>query len=364
MPDEDTAILGHYIRAFLDKEAAESQLRQVMESAEEFDPQLWTRAARELGLQGLAAAHEFGGSDAGLTALGVCFEELGRALVCAPFLSTVALAATALSQLPDTPATTELLTGIADGTCVASIAWSGQDPCDSELLAEQGHIDGVAAVVIDGLAADAILVAARDTTGLPGLYLTRAPFAGMTREPLHTLDLTRRLTRIRFEHASAEAMLRDARTVLARTRDVAWLLLAAEQLGGAQRVLEMALNYAKDRYQFGRAIGSFQAVKHGLADMLVQVESTRSVVYHALNSAQNDPSTLTFEAALARAVASETFLHCAAQNVQIHGGIGFTWEHSAHLYLKRAKSSSLIFGNSVAARRRLAEQLNLIEAAR
>jgi alkylation response protein AidB-like acyl-CoA dehydrogenase len=362
MPDEDAVQLGGYLRAFLAKEAPESELRSWMESEEAFDPQLWTRTAGELGVQGMAISSEYGGSEAGLTPLGVCFEELGAALVCAPFLSTVALAATALSQLTDDTAA-QLLSDIAGGSCTATLAWAGTDPCDSGLTVEAGSVSGTAEVVIDGWAADAILVAARNQRGVVGLYLARAPFEGVTRTPLHPLDLTRRLARVAFDRAPVEPLLADASRVLARSRDIAWLLLAAEQLGGAQRVLGMAVAYAKERFQFGRAIGSFQAVKHRLADMLVQVELTRSVVYNALHRAESEPSSLPLEAPLARSVASDTFLYCATSNIQVHGGIGFTWEHSAHLYLKRAKSSSLLFGDSAAARRRLAHQLDLVEVA-
>jgi alkylation response protein AidB-like acyl-CoA dehydrogenase len=361
MPDEDAVQLGGYLRAYLAKEAPESELRSRMESEEAFDVRLWTRTAAELGVQGMAISSEYGGSEAGLTPLGVCFEELGRALVCAPFLSTVALAATALSQVPGGTAA-ELLADIAAGTGTACLAWSGNDPCDSDLEVAGGYLDGTAEIVVEGWAADNVLVAARDRQGVVGLYLTRTPFDGVTRTRLQPLDLTRRLARLDFERAPVEPLLLDARQVLARTRDVAWLLLAAEQLGGAQRVLDLAVDYAKERVQFGRAIGSFQAVKHRLADMLVQVELTRSVVYHALHRAESEPAALPADAALARAVASDAFLHCAGGSIQVHGGIGFTWEHSAHLYLKRAKSSSLLFGSSTNARRRLARELDLAEA--
>jgi len=275
----------------------------------------------------------------------------------------VGLASTALAQLPDDSVAAELLSDISEGTSVVAVASSGHDLCQSTLTAEDGHIHGDAAFVVDGLAAGALLIAARNTSGQVGLYVARAPFTGIVREPLSPLDLTRRLARVQFDHAPVTTLLEDGRDVLARTQDVAWLLLAAEQLGGAQRVLDMALAHAKNRYQFGRAIGSFQAVKHRLADMLVQVEAARSVVYHGLQIAEREPSTLGIEASLARAVASPAFLECAAQNIQIHGGIGFTWEHSAHLYLKRAKASSVLFGSTVSARRRLARLLDLAGAA-
>jgi alkylation response protein AidB-like acyl-CoA dehydrogenase len=202
-----------------------------------------------------------------------------------------------------------------------------------------------------------------DSSGNTGLYLVGAPLAGVRRESLTALDSTRPLARVTFSSAPAQLLMTDAQPVINAALDTAWLLLAAEQLGGAQAVFDMALDYAKTRYQFGRPIGSFQAIKHRLAEMLVRVESARSVVYHALHESEAHPAARPVEAALARATASETFLACASDNIQIHGGIGFTWEHAAHLYLKRAKSSALLFGDAILARRQLAERLRIVEAA-
>jgi alkylation response protein AidB-like acyl-CoA dehydrogenase len=248
---------------------------------------------------------------------------------------------------------------------VATLAWSGRRPATSALRADDGTITGVAEIVIDGSLAQTILVAA-GVGDACGLFLVEADVAGLTaagltRTPLVALDSTRRLARLEFDGVPGELVAADAGAALERAMDVATLLLAAEQLGGAQRVLESAVEYARTRVQFGRYVGSFQAIKHRCADMLVDVELARSVVYHGLSRAQLDPATLPLEAALARSVVSEAFLHAAAANLQIHGGIGFTWEHSAHLYLKRAKSSALIFGDATVHRRRLAEQLGLVE---
>jgi alkylation response protein AidB-like acyl-CoA dehydrogenase len=168
------------------------------------------------------------------------------------------------------------------------------------------------------------------------------------------MDLTRRAARLEFAEAPAETLAVDAGAALARACDTAVVLLAAEQLGGASRVLEMAVGYARERVQFGRTIGSFQAIKHRCADLLMEVELARSVVYHALGTAAAEPAALPVESALAAAVSGDAYLRAAAANIQIHGGIGFTWEHPAHLYLKRAKSSSLLFGPPAAHRQRLA----------
>lgn len=364
MPNDDAMQFGLYFRDFLAKHSPESALRELTDSVDDYDTTLWTLTARQLGVQGLPVAKEFGGSGSDLTTLGVCFEELGRALVCAPFLSTVGITATALSELSRVSEdAAELLRGIADGSVVVAGAGLSAAVSGAPLAATAHGIDGVAPVVMDGWAADCLLVAAMDARKDIGLYLVRAPLAGVRRERLTAFDSTRPLAKVTFSSAPAQKIAADARPVIELALDTAWLLLAAEQLGGAQAVLDMALAYAKTRYQFGRPIGSFQAIKHRLAEMLVRVESARSVVYFALHESEVNPAARPVEAALARAAASEAFLACASDNIQIHGGIGFTWEHAAHLYLKRAKSSSLLFGDAVLARRRLAERLQIVKAA-
>jgi 3-oxochol-4-en-24-oyl-CoA dehydrogenase len=251
-----------------------------------------------------------------------------------------------------------LLGAIAAGESVATLAWAGAEPAASTLQHHDGTITGTAPIVIDGLAADVLLVAARDKEKV-GLYRVDPAHATLTRASLVSLDSTRRLARLTFAGVPAEAVAEDAAIGLQRGFDVARLLLAAEQLGGAQQVLDTAVDYARTRVQFGRVIGSFQAIKHRCADMLVEVELARSLVYSALATAQADPSTLRREAAMAGAFVSDAFVQLAADNVQIHGGIGFTWEHSAHLYLKRAKSSQQLLGRPVRHRRQLAEELGI-----
>ena len=364
MPDDDALQFGQYLREFLTKYSPGSAPCRLPGSGDEYDAALWALTARQLGVQGLAIAEEFGGSGSDLTALGVCFEEFGRALVCAPFLSTVGIAASMLGQLSHASEdSAQLLRRIADGSVIVAVAGLSAAVSDSALVATGGAIEGIAPVVVDGCAADCLLAVATDARGNTGLYLVGAPLAGVQRERLTAFDSTRPLARVTFSSAPAQLLAPDARPVIDSALDIAWLLLAAEQLGGAQAVFDMALGYAKTRYQFGRPIGSFQAIKHRLAEMLVRVESARSVVYHALHESQAHPAARPVEAALARATASEAFLACASDNIQIHGGIGFTWEHAAHLYLKRAKSSALLFGDTVLARRRLAECLRIVEAA-
>jgi alkylation response protein AidB-like acyl-CoA dehydrogenase len=359
IPGEDTEGLRTVVRDFLQKRSAEDEVRRLMETDSGYDEAVWAQAADGIGLHGLTIPERHGGSGATAVELGVVFEEMGAALYGGPFFATVALAATALTESGDEAAASEYLPSIASGAAVATLAWAGPEPASSALSA-RGHegrwtVSGTAGIVVDGATAGLVLIAARTGTGI-SLFAATGDATGLTRTPLTPLDQTRRLTELRFDNVPARLIGADggAGPPLRRTADLAALYLAAEQLGGAARVLATAVEYAGTRVQFGRAIGSFQAIKHRCADMLIDVESARSVVYHGLWTAVHHPAELPASAALARSVASDAYQRVAADNVQIHGGIGFTWEHSAHLYLKRAKSSQLLLGSPWQHRARLA----------
>ncbi len=369
VPGEDAEGLRAVVRDFLEKRSSPDEVRRLAEAGSGYDPKVWSQAARELGLHGLAVPVDHGGSGATPVELGVVFEEMGAALYGGPFLAGVGLAATALVQLGGgaragtdsdaAAARVHHLPGIVTGATIATLAWAGPDPTVSALDAsatpDGWAVTGTAAIVLDGADADLVLVAARTPAGM-SLFAMPGDTPGLTRTPLTTLDSTRRLAELRFAGTSAELLGTDggAGTTLRRTADLAALYLAAEQLGGAARVLATTVDYARTRVQFGRAIGSFQAVKHRCADMLIEVESARSVVHHGLWTAANHPGGLPAAASLARAVASDAYRRVATDSIQIHGGVGFTWEHSAHLYLKRAKSSQLLFGGPARHRARLA----------
>jgi alkylation response protein AidB-like acyl-CoA dehydrogenase len=364
MPGEDAEGLRGVVRDFLAKRSTEHEVRQLMETTAGYDPAVWAQAAAELGLHGLNIPERHGGSGATPAELGVVFEEMGAVLYCGPFLGTVGLAASALLEIGDETSAAAHLPGIASGATIATLAWSGAHPADSMLSADhdtQGWtVSGTADIVLDGATADLVLVAARTGSG-PSLFAVVGQDATLLRTPLVALDSTRKLAELRFVRTPATliGVNGGAGAALQRTADLAALCLAAEQLGGAARVLSAAVDYARTRVQFGRAIGSFQAIKHRCADMLVDVESARSVVYHGLWTAAHDPDRLPVAAGLARSVASDAYLRVAADNIQIHGGIGFTWEHPAHLYFKRAKSSQLLLGSPTRHRARLAERLGL-----
>jgi 3-oxochol-4-en-24-oyl-CoA dehydrogenase len=360
VPGDDAEQLRAVVREFLAKRSDETAVRAQMETEYGYDPTVWHQSAEELGLPGLVVPERFGGSAAGAVELGVVFEEMGAALFCGPFLSTVGLAATALLELGDEDAAALYLPGIVAGNTIATLAWSGSSPAASALTArcegDSWSVSGTADIVVDGGAADLLLAAARSPAG-SCLFAVAGDAAGLDRTPLVAMDSTRRLATVHFDACPARLLGPEgaAGDALRRTIDLAALYLAAEQLGGAARVLDMAVRHARTRYQFGRAIGSFGPIKHRCADMLVDVESARSVVYHGLWSAMHDPDNLALSASLARAVCSDAYARLSAHNIQIHGGIGFTWEHPAHLYLKRAKSSALLLGSATAHRARLAE---------
>jgi alkylation response protein AidB-like acyl-CoA dehydrogenase len=300
-------------------------------------------------------------------------EELGAALYGGPYLTSAVLAATALLSGSDEAARRELLPGIASGQTVATLAFTEDDgswePEAIRLVARSGPgtswgdnwvLDGHKSFVLDGHTADLLLVVAAAGSGL-SLFAVDPGAAGLDRRVLPTLDQTRKLARLEFDSVAGRLIgaPREAAEVLARTLDVAAIALAAEQLGGAQRALDMVVGYAKIRHQFGRPIGSFQAIKHRCADLLLEVESLRSAVGYAAAAVAENSAEVPVLAALAKAYASDVYFHVAAENIQIHGGIGFTWEHDAHLYFKRAKSSELFLGDAAYHREHLAERIGL-----
>src|SRR6201986_414471 len=288
---------------------------------------------------------------------------MGRVLLCAPFFSTVGLAAHALFAAGDDQAKREYLPRIADGSLLATVAGTEEDGrWDLAAVRTTGRpdgtvpgaflVDGTKMFVVDGHIAQVLLVVAGTDGGL-GLFAVDASDAGVVRTPLQTLDMTRKLARIELRRVPARLVSGpgDATAALSRALYLALVALTAEQVGGAQRCLDMAVDYAKVRMQFGRPIGIFQAIKHKCAEMLIEVESAKSAAYHAAGSTADE---LGVAAAVAKAYCSAAYFHVAAETIQVHGGIGFTWEHDAHLYFRRAKSSQLLFGDEHYHRERFA----------
>ncbi|MFN2538059.1 MAG: acyl-CoA dehydrogenase family protein, partial [Mycobacteriales bacterium] len=327
------------------------------------DPDVWAQLSAQLGLTALIIPEEYGGLGYGTVELAVVLEEMGAALLVSPYFATVALAAQALIASGNASAQARWLPGIADGSVTATLAVSDEGgpwelagvAAAATATGDSWSITGTKSFVVDGDTADIILVAAWADSELE-LFVVEGQAPGLTRTRLETLDATRRLARLELEGVEAVRVgLRDASDLLERTADLVAVALAAEQVGGAQRCLDMAVDYAKVREQFGRPIGSFQAIKHKCADMLVQVESARSAATYAAAVAADGGPEASIAASLAKSYCSEAFTHAAKESIQVHGGIGFTWEHDAHLYLKRAKSSELLFGSPVEHRARLAQ---------
>jgi alkylation response protein AidB-like acyl-CoA dehydrogenase len=365
---EEQEELRRGVRRFLEEKSSEADVRRLMETPEGYDTAVWKQMAEQLGLQGLAIPEEYGGSGYTYVELVVIFEEMGRALLCAPYFSSVALAANLLLAAGDDGAKKDYLPGIADGTTLATVAlaeasgrWDeGGIALEATGSGSSWTLTGEKLYVLDGHLADLILVPARTPAGI-SVFAVDKGADGLTTTALSTMDQTRKQARVTFEGTPARLVGAEGAgwAAVSKMLDLAVVALAAEQVGGAQRVLEMAVDYAKVRVQFGRPIGSFQAIKHKCADMLLEVESAKSAAYYAGWAAAEDNDELPVVASLAKSYCSEAYFHATAENIQIHGGIGFTWEHPAHLYFKRAKSSELLFGDPTYHRELLAQRIGI-----
>ena len=370
---EDQEALRDTVRKFLEAKSPSAEVRRLMDTTTGYDPAVWNQMGQELGLQSLHIPEEFGGQGFTFVELGIVFEEMGRVLLCAPYFSTVALAANAILNAGSDAAKQELLPGIASGETIATVAFTEDngrwDAAGVTMVATptaDGYtLDGHKMFVLDGHVADKIVVVARlaNTEGEDGIgfFAVDGDANGLTRAALSTMDQTRKQARLEFAGVAATALDTPGSgwAAWSKTLDQAGVLLSNEMVGGAQFVLDMAVQYAKDRVQFGRPIGSFQAIKHKCADMLLEVESAKSAAYYASWAAAEDNDELPVVASLAKAYCSDAYFHAAAENIQIHGGIGFTWEHDAHLYFKRAKSSEILLGDATYHREQLAQRLGI-----
>ncbi|UGQ09267.1 acyl-CoA/acyl-ACP dehydrogenase [Yinghuangia sp. ASG 101] len=348
------------LRDALDKHGDSAAVRAAAESADGYDTRVWRRLCDQTGLPGLGIPERYGGVGLGFTEVAIACEEMGRALYPSPFLATCVRAATALLRSGDAEACERHVPGIAAGTLRAALAGPTGE-VTAVPSSDGGHrLTGTADHVIDGARADVILVAAR-LGGAPALFAVDADATGLTRRQLPVLDPTRRQARLAFTATPARLVgTPGAAALLDRIREFTEIAVAAECVGGAARCLDMTVDYVKLRRQFGRQIGSFQAVKHRCADMYVQLETARSALHHTLRTAAAAESSgpgaeeLRVMAPLAMTTATDTYRWIAEETIQLHGGIGFTWEHDAHLHLKRATTSALLFGPRTAQRERIA----------
>ncbi len=369
--DEQT-MLRDTARRFLDDKAPIAAVRRVMETDRGFDDDLWREIAA-LGWLAMAIPEEYGG--AGFTVLeqAILAEELGRSLCAVPYLSSIVLGADLLASIGTEDQKAAVLGDLASGerrVAVAQVERSGRwDAPGIEMTAERAGggfvLSGTKSFVLDGHTADTLMVMARiGDSGEIGLLLVDADAPGIRRRRLETLDMTRPQAEIRFDRVRVPlaGLLGGAPSgwdPVAATLTRAGVALAFEQVGGARRCLDMAVDHARTRVQFGRPIGSFQAVKHICADMAVKVESAGSAAYAAGFAAIANDDGLAEAALAAQAYCSEAYVFCAAENIQVHGGIGFTWEHDAHLFYRRAKTDELLFGSPAYHRELMAGRLGL-----
>jgi alkylation response protein AidB-like acyl-CoA dehydrogenase len=342
----EQAALRDAVRAFARRQATPEQVRATMAGPVGYDPQTWERLARELGLTALAVPERYGGTGAGPAEVAVAVEELGRLLLPSPFLSTAVagLVLSAAAGGPFAPAAELYLPRLADGSLIGALA------LDADIRVTGNRIGGVARHVVDGPLAGLLLVRAGDR-------LLAVAAADTAVEPLETLDQTRRQAVVRFDGAPAVAA--GPAELAAQIQRV---LLAAECVATAEHCLTVTVEYLKMRRQFGRPVGSFQALQHRCADLAVALASARATARAAVWTAAADPAGLAVLAPLAALHCSRTFLQVAGEMIQLHGGIGFTWEHEAHLYFKRAKATQLLLGPVSALRTEIGRQAGLLPA--
>jgi alkylation response protein AidB-like acyl-CoA dehydrogenase len=370
---EEQEMLRSSAREFLAKECSPKTVRRLMESPDGFDAALWKKIA-DLGWTALGIPEQYGGVGTFLD-LVVVLEEAGRALLPGPFFSTMGLAVPVLLEAGTETQKKEALGAIASGAAKATLAMtepSGRwDASSVALTAKQSgggwRLDGVKLFVPDAHTADYIAVAARSRgEGEEGitLFLVKGRPKGMTIQPLETLDMTRRWCEVRFDgvQLDADAVMGapdKAWPQLKRGLEWAAAALCAEMVGGVQKVLETSTEYAKTRQQFGKPIGIYQAVSHKLADMLVLSESGKSATYYAAWAVDADAPDRSLASSMAKAYVSDAYRKVAGDGIQVHGGIGFTWEHDMHLYFKRAKSSEVTLGDATYHRELVAQALDL-----
>ena len=361
---DEQAQLREAVSRFCADNFDEAAVRRLMESDPPFDRKAWARLGGELGVLGLSVPEDDGGVGGSLIDQAVAVERLGAALACGPLFGTVYLAIPALVAASGGPVRDALLAELIEGRRTAAFAVGDRagafDPAAVTVTAsasgEDWALTGTALRVVDAPSADDLLVAATGPDGV-ALFAVDTGSAGVQRVSLATLDLTRPQADVEFADAPAKLVAGpdEAVRVIEHALQVGSALLAVEQVGAARHLLDLSVEYAKTRLQFGRPIGSFQAVKHKLADLLVEVEHAQSAAYHAVWALADGAGDPALEASIAQAVCSAAFARVATDTIQVHGGIGFTWEHQAHLYYKRATTDSALLGSPEQHRNRVAE---------
>ena len=364
---EEPRALRNAVADVLARHSDEARVRALMATDTGFDPAVWRELAA-MGLTGLLIGEEYGGAGAGPVEMGIAMEEMGRALLVSPFLSTAVLVPSLLAEIGAPAERAAVLPRIATGDLIATVAFAenGSARLPARIATSAGaigdawHVTGYKHFVLDGQSASLLYILAGTDAG-PAVFAVDTGAPGLDVTPLTTVDLTRKQCRLQLVDTPARRVGQPGAGVEAFTAalDRSAVALLSEQAGGARRAVEMATDYAKTRYQFGRAIGSFQAVKHMCADMLLEAESAVSAARFVAGSfAAQAPSRIA-DLALAQAYCSDAFVFVAATNIQVHGGIGFTWEHPAHLYLRRARSDAQLLGSPSWHRERYLQQIGV-----
>lgn len=366
---EDQVSLRTMVRDYLRRRVDATELHRSIEPGAAYNTDIWTEMAEGLGLHGIAIPEEFDGSGATLVELAIVLQEMGRVLLASPFFASVVLAATTLQQSGDEGAQKEWLPGIASGELIGTLAYAEHarggagtrhiNVCATS-RAEGWTITGTKRFVVDGDSAGLLLVTAKTESGV-SIFAVDAAANGVTVKAPLVLDPTRHLANITFEDAPARLVGQEGegQAILERTLAVAGIALSAEMVGAAENSLEMAVEYAGARVQFDRPIGSFQAIKHKSADMFIDVETSRTALLYAAWSLASGADDAQLVAGLTLAHISDASFRTGAQLLQILGGIGYTWEHDAHLYFKRMKTSGQLLGSADEYREGVARAIGL-----
>jgi len=374
---EEQQMIRETAESFLRDVSTSEAIRSAMATEQGYDEALWKRICEELYFQAITIPESFGGMGLGYVELVAVMEQMGRYLLCSPFFSTVCLAGNALYVAADEALQAEYFGKMLEGQ-TGTLALNNNGRLDAESVSvsytKEGDnfvLNGQYRYVIDGHSADFIIAVANSEQGKPAMFVLPADTQGLSRKWLPTMDQTRKQAELVLENVSlpaSQCLKEDADCALQKTLQLATVALAAEQMGGAQQILDLTVEYTKERVQFNRPVASFQAVKHQAADMMLKAEVSRSAVYYAacvaddaLLSVRGEGGDLMAElpeaASVAKAYCSDAYFQNAGDAIQLHGGVGFTWEYDVHLYFKRAKSSELLLGNGAYHREKVAQIL-------
>jgi alkylation response protein AidB-like acyl-CoA dehydrogenase len=350
------------LRRFLQAKSPTTEVRKQMQTDQGYDPGLWQQMCEELALASLHIPEECGGAGFGIADLAIACEEMGRALLCSPYFGSVVLAATAIREAGSDDQKRHFLPGFASGETIGALCavegrggWAADSiSMSAEKSGDAYQLTGTKSHVVDGMIASLLVVVARKPDGALGMFIVDASDNTVSRKPQNSMDPTRKLSTVSFAKTPAVLLTADnSNEAYERTLDIALACLASEMVGGAERLREDALEYVSMRMQFGRSIASFQVTKHKAADMLLDVELAKSAAYYAAAAIDDGDTDARGVVALAKAGASDAYIQTAVHAVQMHGGIGFTYDNDTHLWFKRAKASEVFLGDANQNRERM-----------